>query len=46
MYIYADDELPAELIDPHYISGGHVGFSPYCTMPAVKDIQVRRVSSP
>ena len=27
-FLYADDVLVAELIDPHYISGGHVGFSP------------------
>lgn len=41
-FLYADDELVSELIDPHYISGGHVGFSPYSTMLAIKDIEVRR----
>ena len=41
-FLCADDELVAELIDPNFISGGHVGFSPYCTMLAIKDIQVRR----
>lgn len=41
-FLYADDILVSELIDPHFISGGHVGFSPYCTMLAVKDIEVRR----
>lgn len=41
-FLYADGEMVAELIDPNYISGGHVGFSPYCTMLAIKDIQVRR----
>ena len=41
-FLYADDELVAELIDPHYISGGHVGFSPYSPMLAIKDIEVRR----
>jgi len=41
-FLYADDVLVSELIDPNYISGGHVGFSPYCTMLAIKDIEVRR----
>lgn len=41
-FLYADDVMVAELIDPHYISGGHVGFSPYCTKLAIKDIEVRR----
>ena len=41
-FLYADDTLVAELVDPHYISGGHVGFSPYCTKLAIKDIEVRR----
>ena len=41
-FLYADDVLVSELIDPHFISGGHVGFSPYCTILAVKDIEVRR----
>jgi len=41
-FLYADGVLISELIDPHYISGGHVGFSPYCTKLAIKDIEVRR----
>lgn len=41
-FLYVGDEMVSELIDPNYISGGHVGFSPYCTMLAIKDIQVRR----
>ena len=41
-FLYADDVLVSELIDPHYISGGHVGFSPYGTMLAIRDIEVRR----
>ncbi len=40
-FLYADDEFIAELIDPHYISGGYVGFSPYSTMLAIKDIEIR-----
>lgn len=41
-FLYADDIFVEELIDPAYISGGHVGFSPYCTMLAIKDIEVRK----
>ena len=41
-FLYVDGVLVSELIDPHYISGGHVGFSPYCTKLAIKDIEVRR----
>ena len=41
-FLYADGVLVSERIDPHFISGGHVGFSPYCTMLAIKDIEVRR----
>jgi hypothetical protein len=41
-FLYADDVLVSELIDPHAISGGHVGFSPYSTALAFKDIEVRR----
>ena len=41
-FLYADDVLVTELIDPHAISGGHVGFSPYSTALAIKDIEIRR----
>ena len=41
-FLYADGVCVAELIDPNYISGGHVGFSPYCTKLAIKDIEVRK----
>lgn len=41
-FLCVGDEIVSELIDPHYISGGHVGFSPYCTKLAIKDIQIRR----
>jgi len=36
-----DGELVSELIDPHYISGGSVGFSAYCTKLALRDIKVQ-----
>lgn len=41
VFLYADGELVAELVDPDYISGGHAGFSPYSTMLAIKDIEIR-----
>ena len=41
-FLYADDTLVSELIDPHAIAGGRVGFSPYCTMLAIRDIEVLR----
>ena len=41
-FLYADDVLVSELIDPNAIHGGHVGFSPYCTKLAIRDIEVRR----
>ena len=41
-FLYADGVLVTELIDPAAIADGHVGFSPYCTKLAIKDIQVRR----
>ena len=41
-FLYADGVLVSELIDPHFISGGHVGFSPYCTKLAIRDVEVRR----
>lgn len=42
-FLFADDQLIVELKDPNPISGGRVGFSPYCTQLAVKDIEVRRI---
>ena len=42
-FLYADDVLVSELIDPNAISGGHVGFSPYCTKLRIKDIEVREI---
>lgn len=41
-FLYVDGVLITELIDPAAIADGHVGFSPYCTMLAIKDIEVRR----
>lgn len=41
-FIYADDTLVTEIVDPHAISGGYVGFSPYSTKLAIKDVQIRK----
>ena len=41
-FLYADGVLVQELIDPDYITGGHIGFSPYCTKLAVKDMVIRK----
>lgn len=39
-FLYADGIMVEELVDPNAISGGYVGFSPYCTKLAVKDIVI------
>ena len=39
-----DGLLVTELFDPDPIVGGHVGFSAYCTMLAIKDVEVREIS--
>ena len=42
-FMIVDDELVTELVDPAPISGGHVGFSAYCTRLKIKDIEVREI---
>lgn len=42
-FMVVDDVLIAELIDPQPITGGHVGFSAYCTKLKIKDIEIRRI---
>lgn len=42
-FLVADDTLICELIDPNPVSGGHVGFSPYCTKLRIKDVEVRQI---
>ena len=42
-FMVVDDVLVTELVDPQPISGGHVGFSAYCTRLRIKDIEVRRI---
>lgn len=42
-FMTVDDVLVTEIIDPDPISGGHVGFSAYCTKLRITDIEVRRI---
>ena len=42
-FLVVDDVLISELIDPRPISGGDVGFSPYCTRLKIKDIEIREI---
>ncbi len=43
-FMLVDDVLVTELIDPNPLKGGHVGFSPYCTMLKIKDIEIREIN--
>ena len=42
-FMVVDGELVMEYIDPAPIRGGHLGFSPYCTMMKIRDIEVREI---
>ena len=42
-FMVVDGKLVTELIDPSPIKGGHVGFSPYCTILKIKDIEIREI---
>ncbi len=42
-FMVVDDILVSELIDPKPITGGHVGFSAYCTKLKIKDIEIREI---
>ncbi len=42
-FMVVDDILISELIDPQPITGGHVGFSAYCTKLKIKDIEIREI---
>ena len=42
-FMTVDGKLVTEVIDPNPISGGHVGFSAYCTKLRITDIEVRRI---
>jgi hypothetical protein len=38
-----DDMLVTELLDPDPLLEGQVGFSAYCTILKIKDIEVRKI---
>ncbi len=42
-FMFVDDVLVSELIDPNPLQGGHVGFSPFCTKMKVKDIKIQKI---
>ncbi len=42
-FMIVDGVLISELIDPEPIKGGHVGFSPYCTILKIKDIDIHEI---
>lgn len=42
-FMVVDGKFVTELIDPSPIKGGHVGFSPYCTILKIKDIEIREI---
>ncbi len=42
-FMIVDGEMVTELVDPSPIRGGHIGFSAYCTMLKIKDIEVREL---
>ena len=43
-FMVVDDMLVTELVDPTPISGGHVGFSAYCTKLRITEIEVREIA--
>ena len=44
IFMVIDDELVAEYIEyENALTSGHIGFSPFCTMLKIKDIQVREI---
>ena len=42
-FMVVDGLLVTELNDPNPISGGHVGFSAYCTMLKITEIEVKEI---
>ncbi len=42
-FMMVDGQMVTELVDPEPLVGGHVGFSAYCTMLKIRDIEVRQL---
>ena len=44
-FMVVDGEIVAEHIEyKDYLEGGHIGFSPYCTILKIKDIEIREIA--
>ena len=43
-FMVVDDVLVSEVMDPNPISGGHVGFSAYCTKLRITNVEVREIA--
>ena len=43
IFLLVDDKLIMEMDDPHPLTSGYVGISPYCTILEVKSVEVRKV---
>lgn len=42
-FMFVDDKLISEFYDEHPLYDGHMGFSPYCTMLKIRDIEIRKI---
>lgn len=42
-FMVVDGQLVMEYIDPTPILGGHVGFSPYCTLLKIHNIEIKEI---
>ena len=44
MFMIVDGEVVSEYIEyKNYLTRGHIGFSPYCTILKIKDIEIREI---
>ena len=43
-FMFVDGKLITEYIDENPILDGHIGFSAYCTMLKIRDIEIREIS--
>lgn len=43
-FMFVDDVLVSELVDPNPLHGGHVGFTPFCTRMKVRDLKIQRIA--
>lgn len=44
IFMVVDDVLVSEhMEEENYLKSGHVGFSPFCTILKIKDIEIREI---